>query len=62
MQLRGVGCWNIPGAPALNAITAGDGLDGRDRLGSGGIWGHEKGLGRNALVRECAIVRNGESN
>ena len=35
------GCWDIPGDPARDAIAASDGLDGRDRLGSGGIFGHK---------------------
>ena len=33
------GCWGTPGDPARDAIAASDGLDGRDRQGSGGIDG-----------------------
>ena len=33
----------IPGDPSRDAIEASDGLDGRDRLGSGGIFRHKKG-------------------
>ena len=32
-----------PGDPARDAIAASDGLAGRDRRGSGWIFGHEKG-------------------
>ena len=34
---------NVPGDPERAAIAASDGPDGRDRQGSGGIFGHKKG-------------------
>ena len=38
----------LPGDPARDAIAASDGLDGRDRLGSGGNFRHKKGRPRRA--------------